>query len=239
MQIQFQDKVVVVTGAAGALGSAVSKAFQDADARVVYVDQAGEQMKRIISEAARDQEHQLAVIADLISVEGAERMAAKVIERFGKLDVLVNTVGGYRAGTPLHETPLETWDFMIDLNARTVYNTCKAVIPHMLAGQSGAIVSVAARPGLAGKKNMAAYGLSKAAVIRMTESMAAELLDAGIRVNCIIPGTIDTPANREDMPEADFSKWVKPPSLAEVIMFLSHDMARDITGAALPVYGRT
>jgi NAD(P)-dependent dehydrogenase (short-subunit alcohol dehydrogenase family) len=239
MNFDFKEKVAVVTGAAGALGSAVSQAFLEAGARVVYVDQAGERMEQILSEAAGDPTRRLGIEANLIAAEEAERMASQVIERFGQVDVLVNTVGGFRAGTPLHDTPKETWDFMIDLNARTVYNTCKAVIPFMLERETGAIVSVAARPGLAGKENMAAYSVSKSAVIRMTESMAAELLEAGIRVNCVIPGTIDTLANREDGPDADFSKWVKPVSLAKVILFLAHEMARDVTGVALPVYGRT
>jgi NAD(P)-dependent dehydrogenase (short-subunit alcohol dehydrogenase family) len=239
MNIDFSRKVAVVTGAAGSLGSAVSHAFLEAGAQVVYVDRAGKRMKQILSEVADDPTRRLGIVADLIAAEGAEQMASEVIERFGKVDVLVNTVGGYRAGKPLHETPQETWDFMLDLNARTVYNTCKAVIPYMLKMQTGAIVSVAARPGLAGKENMAAYSVSKTAVIRMTESMASELRDLGVRANCVIPGTIDTSANRDERPDADFSKWVKPESLADVILFLSHEMARDVTGAALPVYGRT
>jgi NAD(P)-dependent dehydrogenase (short-subunit alcohol dehydrogenase family) len=166
-------------------------------------------------------------------------MATEVSDYFGGIDVLVNTVGGYRAGKALHETSLETWDLMMNLNARTVYNTCKAVIPHMLRARRGAIVSVAARPALAGKGKMAAYSASKAAVMRLTESMSAELLESGIRVNCVIPGTLDTPANREDMPKADSSRWVKPESLAGVILFLCSDLARDISGAAVPVYGKT
>jgi NAD(P)-dependent dehydrogenase (short-subunit alcohol dehydrogenase family) len=239
MEINFNGKVVIVTGAVGALGSAVSQAFRQAGAKVAYVDRANERMERVAAEVAQDPEHNLVVCADLMTLEGAEQMATEVSDYFGSIDVLINTVGGFRSGKPLHETPKETWDLMMDLNARTVYNTCKAVIPHMLRSRSGAIVSVAARPGLTGKENMAAYSVSKAAVLRLTESMAAELRVAGIRVNCVIPGTIDTSANREDMPDADTSRWVKPDSLAGVILFLSSDLARDITGAAVPVYGRS
>jgi NAD(P)-dependent dehydrogenase (short-subunit alcohol dehydrogenase family) len=239
MQIKFDGKVVVVTGAVGALGSAVSPAFRQAGAKVAYVDQADERMERIAAKAAEDPEHNLVICADLMTLAGAEQMASEVSDHFGSIDILVNTVGGFRAGKALHETPQETWDLMMDLNARTVYNTCKAVIPHMLRSQSGAIMSVAARPGLAGKEKMAAYSASKAAVLRLTESMAGELRGAGIRVNCVIPGTIDTPANREDMPDADTSRWVKPESLAGVILFLCSDLANDISGAAVPVYGRT
>jgi NAD(P)-dependent dehydrogenase (short-subunit alcohol dehydrogenase family) len=239
MEINFNGKVVIVTGAVGALGSAVSQAFRQAGAKVAYVDRANERMERVAAEVAQDPEHNLVVCADLMTLEGAEQMATEVSDYFGSIDVLINTVGGFRSGKPLHETPKETWDLMMDLNARTVYNTCKAVIPHMLRSRSGAIVSVAARPGLTGKENMAAYSVSKAAVLRLTESMAAELRVADIRVNCVIPGTIDTSANREDMPDADTSRWVKPDSLAGVILFLSSDLARDITGAAVPVYGRS
>jgi NAD(P)-dependent dehydrogenase (short-subunit alcohol dehydrogenase family) len=128
---------------------------------------------------------------------------------------------------------------MMDLNARSAFITSQAVIPQMLKQGSGAIIHIAARPGLAGRANMAAYSASKSAVIRLTESMAAEYKEAGIRVNCIIPGTIDTPQNRRDMPDAETSKWVEPESLAEVILFLASQAARDINGAAIPVYGRS
>jgi NAD(P)-dependent dehydrogenase (short-subunit alcohol dehydrogenase family) len=184
-------------------------------------------------------EHLFAVSIDVNDPQSVKGMVAETIQRFGRLDVLVHTVGGFRAGTPVHETPLETWDLMMNLNARTAFITSQAVIPQMLKQGSGAIIHVAARPGLTGKANMAAYGASKSAVIRLVESMSAEYKEAGIRTNCIIPGTIDTPQNRGDMPGADTDRWVKPESLAEVVMFLASDAARDIHGAALPVYGRS
>lgn len=239
MEIDYSGKVVIVTGAVGALGSAVSQTFRQAGAKVAYVDRAGERMQRLAAQVAQDSEHNLVVCADLMAAGGAAQMANEVVDHFGGIDVLVNTVGGYRAGKPLHETAEETWNLMLDLNARTVYNSCKAVIPHMVRARAGAIVSVGARPGLSGARNMAAYSVSKAAVLRMTESMAAELKEYGIRVNCILPGTIDTAANREDMPDADHSRWVKPESLAGVILFLCSELGRDISGAAVPVYGKS
>jgi NAD(P)-dependent dehydrogenase (short-subunit alcohol dehydrogenase family) len=172
--------------------------------------------------------------------EGAvEKSVSEAIQHFGRIDVLVNTVGGFRAGKMLHETPIETWDFLLNLNARSVFIACQKVIPHMLNQRSGKIVNVAARPGIEGQAGMAAYSASKSAVIRLTESMAAELKSQGVNVNCIIPGTIDTPQNREAMPDADYSTWVTPESLAEVILFLSSESARDVHGASLPVYGRS
>jgi NAD(P)-dependent dehydrogenase (short-subunit alcohol dehydrogenase family) len=125
------------------------------------------------------------------------------------------------------------------MNGRSVFIACQKVIPDMLNQGSGKIVNLAARPGLEGQAGMAAYSASKSAVIRLTESMAAELKDQGINVNCVIPGTIDTPQNRETIPEADYSTWVTPESLADVILFLSSEAARDVHGAALPVYGRS
>jgi NAD(P)-dependent dehydrogenase (short-subunit alcohol dehydrogenase family) len=137
------------------------------------------------------------------------------------------------------ETPLKTWEFMMNLNARTVFLVCRAVLPHMMQQNQGRIVSIAARAALTGKAKMAPYVASKSAVIRLTESMAAEVKEQAINVNCILPGTIDTPRNREEMPDADFKKWVTPEALAEVILFLSSDAARAINGAAIPVYGRS
>jgi NAD(P)-dependent dehydrogenase (short-subunit alcohol dehydrogenase family) len=151
----------------------------------------------------------------------------------------VNTVGGFEAGQPLHETPLETWERMLDLNARSVFVACQAAIPALLEQGAGKIVNVSARAGLAGMANSAAYSAAKSAVIRLTESMSAELKNEGINVNCVVPGRIDTPRNRQEMPQSDFTRWVKPESLAEVILFLASDAARDIHGAAIPVYGRS
>jgi NAD(P)-dependent dehydrogenase (short-subunit alcohol dehydrogenase family) len=122
---------------------------------------------------------------------------------------------------------------------RTAFIASRAVVPHMLRQGSGKIIHIAARPGLQGRAESAAYSASKSAVLRLTESLSAELRDSGINVNCVIPGTLDTPPNREAMPEADTSRWVSPDSLAEVILFLASPAARDIHGAAIPVYGRT
>ena len=125
----------------------------------------------------------------------------------------------------------------MDLNVRTLLNISKAVVPHMLEKKTGKIISIGARHALSGKARMGSYSASKSAVLRLTESMAAELKSQGINVNCVLPGTIDTPENRKAMPDADTSKWVSPDSLAGIILFLTSDAARDINGAAIPVYG--
>jgi NAD(P)-dependent dehydrogenase (short-subunit alcohol dehydrogenase family) len=128
---------------------------------------------------------------------------------------------------------------MMDLNARTAFNCCRAIVPHMLAHGGGRIVNVSARAATEGKARMAPYCASKAAVITLTQSLAAEHKHSAINVNCILPGTIDTPQNREAMPDEDHSKWVPPAALADVILFLASDAARCVTGAAVPVYGQS
>lgn len=233
----FTDKIVIVTGASGNLGSAVARAFHSAGGKIALVDRDAQRLNEIFADLAEDSACFFPGSVDLTDEKAVTAMTAELATRWGRIDVLVNIAGGYRAGTPLHETPLETWDFMMNLNAKTVFIASKAVIPHMIKSGSGKIISIAAKAGLVGTANHSAYNASKSAVIRLTESLAAELKGYGINVNCILPGTIDTPQNRAAMPNADTSKWVAPSSLADVILFLASDYARDIHGAAVPVYG--
>ena len=162
---------------------------------------------------------------------------ARALPAGTRIDVLCNIAGGFRMGQPVHETSDETWDLMLGLNAKSVINCARAVVPGMLAAGRGKIINVAALAGLAGKANMGAYIASKSAVIRLTESMSAELRDKGINVNCILPSIIDTPQNRADMPKADPRRWVAPEALADVVLFLASDAARAIHGASIPVNG--
>ena len=234
----FSDRVVIVTGAAGNLGSAVARAFQAAEAKLILVDRAPDRLQRLFPDLVDSPDHFLATSVDLTNVEAVEAMVDETVKRFGRVDVLANTAGGFRAGTPVHETPLETWDFMLNLNARTVLIAGRAVIPQMLRQGSGKIVNVAARAALKGGAKMAAYSASKSAVLSLTESMAAELKRENINVNCVIPGTIDTPQNRQAMPKANYDRWVKPEAVADVILFLASDAGRAMNGAAVPVYGK-
>ncbi len=231
----FSDRVVVVTGAAGNLGSAVAHAFGSAGANLTLVDRADGRLRRLFPEMTDAPSYLLANSVDLTDPDSVQSMVDETVKYFGRIDVLVNTAGGYRAGTPVHETPLETWDFMLNLNARSVFLTSRAVVPQMLRQEYGKIISVAARAGERGRANMAAYSASKSVVMRLTESMAAELREIGINVNCVLPGTIDTPDNRQAMPKADYSRWVKPEIVAQVILFLASDSARALNGASIPV----
>lgn len=236
---QFKDKVVMVTGASGNLGSAVAQAFAAAGAKLAVIDRKPKRLASLYPDLANQPDRFLAESADLTEQASVTAVVEKVVGHFGQLDVLVHTVGGFFSGPPLHETPLEKLDFMLLLNTKTTFITNQVVLQKMVPQGSGKIINIAAKPALQGNKNMSAYSAAKAAVLRLTESAAAEVKTHGINVNAVLPGTIDTPQNREATPKANFDNWVKPESLAEVILFLASPAARDIHGAAIPVYGRS
>lgn len=233
----FTDQVVMISGASGNVGSAVARNFRPAGARLALIERKVKPLQDLFPDWVDDPMCIMTACGDITDPVEVNKVVASTLEYFGRIDVLVNTVGGYKAGNPIHDTPIDTWNHMINLNARTVFVITQAVSLNMIEQGHGKIIHLAARPGLRGRANMGAYSASKAAVIRLTESAAAELKGHGINVNCLLPGTIDTPQNRAAMPDADFSRWVEPNSLAHVIMFLSSPASRDIHGAAIPVTG--
>ena len=232
--MNFKDRVVMVTGAAGNLGRAVAQAFADRGAKLVLVDVKREYLEKSFGSESEDR---LFAPMDLLDVTAVETGVAAAIAHYGRIDVLCNIAGGFRMGEAVHETSRENWDFLFGLNARTVMNTAHAVVPRMLEAKGGKIVNIGAFSALKGVAQMAAYTASKAVVIRLTEAMSAELREKNINVNCVLPTIIDTPENRGAMPKSDFSRWVAPADLANVIAFLASDEARAVHGAALPVTG--
>lgn len=235
---ELENKVMLVTGAVGGLGTAVVQRFYDEGAIVICVDLRAGRSAETFSNLDQSRLTYIDNI-DVTNPEDVESMCQQAINAHGQIDVLVNAAGGYRAGDPVHTTGLDTLEFLLNLNTKSMFLVSGAIAKRMLdVGNSGRIISIGAKGGLQGSKNSAAYSASKSALFRIMESMALELKDADINVNAIYPSTIDTAANREQMPNADFSKWVTPESLAGVIAFLASDSAKDITGAAIPVTGR-
>jgi NAD(P)-dependent dehydrogenase (short-subunit alcohol dehydrogenase family) len=235
---QLDGKVVIITGSVGNLGMATALALQQVGAKTVLVDRSNDRLRESYVNVANSPNHLLASGVDLANPDSLGQVVKTAVGRFGSIDALVNTVGGWRGGKPAHETDLADWDFLFGINLRTTLLCCRAVIPQMLRQGNGRIVNVASRDALAGSAGYSAYCASKSAVLRLTESMAAELKNSNINVNCIMPGTIDTPQNRKAIPNGDFSKWVAPEAIADVILFLISDAARAINGAVLPVFGK-
>jgi NAD(P)-dependent dehydrogenase (short-subunit alcohol dehydrogenase family) len=235
---EFDDQVVLITGAAGNIGRATATAFGQRGARLALFGRNTDKLATLERELGDDVEaHSFPV--DLIDPESVRSQVEAVLTRFGRIDILANIAGGFTMGPPIHQTPDQDWDFMFDLNTRSVFNLCRAVVPHMLSGQHGRIVNVGARAALRGVGSMGPYCASKAAVITLTEALADEHKHDPINVNCILPGTVDTPENRSAMPDADHDSWVPPADLAEVILFLCGAASRSVSGAAIPVYGRS
>lgn len=231
----FSDHVMLVTGAAGNLGQAVARAFLGAGAHVIAADIDAGRLAGVF-DADGDAVSQLAV--DLSDAAQLHAAVAQTIGETGPIDVLCNIAGGFRMGEAVHETSDEAWDFLFGLNARSVLHAARAVVPGMVERGTGRIVNVGAGGTREGQALMGAYGASKAAVVHLTESMAKELGPLGINVNCVLPGIIDTPDNRAQMAAADFSPWVAPARIADVILFLSSPLADAVNGAAVPVFGR-
>ena len=232
--MEFNERVAIITGASGNLGRAVVKAFQERGARTVLFD-----MHRAHLEQAFGSETERMRFAALNLLDSSQVEAAvkATVARFGRIDALANLAGGFKMGPPVHATSDADWNFLLDLNARTVLNMARAVVPQMLERGGGKIVNIGAFTAQKGAAHMGAYVASKAVVIRLTESMAAELREKNINVNCVLPTTLDTPQNRAEMPTADPKRWVATEDLANVIVFLCSDAARAIHGAAIPVTG--
>ncbi len=236
--MNLQNKITIITGAVGNLGTATARLFQQAGAKTVLVDRSQDRVREAFKDIADSPDHLLAGGIDLSDAASLGTLMEQTLGKFGRVDALVNTVGGYRGGKPVHEADLADWDFLFNINVRTTLLCCRAVIPQMLKQQSGRIINIASRDSLNGSAGYAAYSASKSAVLRLTESLAGELKDSNVNVNCIMPGTIDTPQNRTAIPNGDFNQWVAPEAIADVIAFLASDSSRAINGAAIPVYGK-
>jgi NAD(P)-dependent dehydrogenase (short-subunit alcohol dehydrogenase family) len=228
-------RVVVITGAFGALGSAVASTFAAKGARLALIDvsQPTAELQAQYGGAG----HMLLGGADLADVEGTRKVMAAIAMRFGGIDVLVNIAGGFR-WEKIADGDIATWDLLYSMNLRSAVVACRSALPAMLERGGGRIINIGAGAAAKAGLGMGAYAASKAGVQRLTEALSEEVKDRNITVNAILPGIIDTHRNRLDMPKADFTRWVSPDAIAKVILFLASEDSAAVTGAAIPVFGR-
>jgi len=225
------DTIALVTGANGGLGNHVTRALLEAG----YVT-AG--LAPNIKQSDFDHQRFTASASKLESLDGAKRAVDMLVSRFGKVDILAHLVGGLAGGSSIAETDDTTFQQMFELNVNSAFHIIRAVLPHMRKAGSGRIIAIGSRAAESPGVGVGAYSASKAALVSLMRTVALENKDAGITANVILPGTIDTPANRKAMPSADTSQWVQPADIAGLILWLTSATAKDVTGAAIPVYGR-
>jgi NAD(P)-dependent dehydrogenase (short-subunit alcohol dehydrogenase family) len=234
---KFGGKVALVAGGTGGLGRAVSLAFLEQDWKVAVTYRRQEEWDALQSAAGTRKERLEGYAADVTDEAGFTGLIEGLVGKHGRIDALINTVGGYAGGVRLWELDTKVFEQMLALNLRCGFVLSRAVVPLMLKQGHGSIVNVASKAAFDHAAGAAAYAASKAAAVAMMDSLAADLKGTGVRVNSILPSIIDTEANRKAMPKADFKKWPKPEDIARVILFLCGDDAKVVHGAALPVYG--
>jgi NAD(P)-dependent dehydrogenase (short-subunit alcohol dehydrogenase family) len=227
----LEGKIAVVTGAKGGLGTFVTESFLGAGAKVIGVS-------RSIQEADFAHPQFVAMPAELSSGEAARKLAAEVIARFGRIDALVHVMGGFAGGKSVADTDDATFEKMLDLNYRAAFYITRAVLPQMRQQGGGRILAVASRQAVEPAAMVGAYSASKAALVSLIRTIALENKDRCISANTILPGTMDTPANRAGDSNADGSQWVQPAQVAAILLHLASDAGAQITGAAIPVYGK-
>lgn len=231
VRFDFADRVVLITGASGSLGGALARAFHAAGATVCATARRDPEIDGL----STDDERFSFYPGDLADEAAAERVVEGAVSDHGRLDALANVAGTWRGGAPVHETDVETFELLLDANLRTAFLASKHAVPH-LRETEGSLVSVSARSALRGGEGDGAYRAAKAGVRLLTETIAEENADA-VRANAVLPNVIDTPANREAMPDADHESWPTPSEIADVFLLLCSDAADVTSGASVPVYG--
>jgi NAD(P)-dependent dehydrogenase (short-subunit alcohol dehydrogenase family) len=226
----MKGKVVLVTGANGGLGTYVTQAFLDAGATVVGTS-------RQIEQGEFNQPTFKAIRATISTLQAAKMVVEQVVKQFGKLDVLAHTIGGFAGGGSVADTDDETFQNMLELNLNSVFHILRAALPPLRQTGAGRIIAIGSRAAVSPGPGVGAYSASKAAMVSLLTTVAMENKDAGVTANVILPGTMDTPANRKSMPNADFSKWVRPATIATLMTWLAGEGGKDVNGAVIPVYG--
>ena len=239
MNARFSDKSVLVAGGTGGLGHAVSLAFLEEGAKLAVTYRKQKEFDVLKNAAGANTSSLQGHKVDVSDEAAVKQLVEGILAEQQRLDVVVNTVGGYVGGVKLWELEPKVFDQMLALNLRSGYLIARAVVPAMLKQRGGAIVNIASKAAVDHAAGAAAYAASKAAAVAMIDSLAAELKGTGVRANSILPSIIDTDVNRKAMPDVDFAQWPKPQDIARVVLFLCSDDAKLIHGAAIPVYGDT
>ncbi len=236
-------QVAIITGGSGQLGSAVTKAFMEVGVKVALPYRSPHEWERFCQDMGRDATQEfddlLGHEVDVANPYEFGEFVEMVTNKWGRLDILITTVGGYAAGDPVVSLTDEVWSGQIEINARTAFVAARAVLPAMVEAGHGKIVMTSSRAAVDTGKNAAAYSISKAMVNKLALAIADEVKDDNIQVNAVMPSIIDTPSNRKGIPNADFSKWPKPEQVADVLLFLASPASDLISGAAIPIYGRS
>jgi NAD(P)-dependent dehydrogenase (short-subunit alcohol dehydrogenase family) len=239
-KMNFHDKIVLIAGGTGGLGREVTMAFLEAGASVTVTYRRAEEFAEVVSSAERSGAKALdGAAVDVTDAAAVEKFVAGMVAKHGRIDILVNTVGGYAGGTNLWEVDPRVYDQMMQLNLKAGFVLARVIVPVMIRQNHGWIVNIASKAALDHAAGGALYAASKAGALALFDSLAAEVKPYNINVNSVLPSIIDTAVNRKAMPGAEFSKWPKPEEIAGVILFLCSEEARVIHGAAIPVYGKT
>jgi len=237
MSETLQGKAVLIGGATGALGSGIARVFAETEANLALTSTSEADLEELAGELGLPDERVFLSTVDATDPESVEELVDGVVERFGGLHVLLNTIGGWGGGKTVDETPIEKWEWMLTLNLRTAFLISRAALPPMLEAGWGRIVNTASKTAVAPRAKQAGYAVAKMGVITLTEVIAAEVKGTGVTANVLLPSIIDTPANRKMMSSSDTSTWVPPAHIAETMRFLCSDAAGSINGDRIPIYG--
>jgi len=240
VKVLLENRVAIVTGATGGLGRVAVKALLESGAQIVVSYRDEDKLAELLRFVGGFRDKVMAVRSDVTEEKSANNLVQKAVEKHGRVDILFNIVGAYAGGTDVVNTEEDTWNMMMNVNLKSAFLCSKAALPYMIKQNYGRIANVSS--WMAFEKNRrvksAAYAVSKAGVVVLTETLALEVKNYDINVNCVVPSTIDTLSNRRNMPKADPSKWVDPKDIAELMLFLVSDRSKVVSGASVPVYGK-
>ncbi len=237
--MNFTNRIVLLTGGTGALGAVIAQAFLKNGAHVTTTYHGPRSFAELQAALGEEKSRLTGISTDVTKEAGMQTLVEQTINNFGRVDVLVNLVGGYMGGVNLVDTTEVDWERMLTLNLKSTFLSCKAVLPHMLKQNYGRIVNTSSRGAVEVGPGAAAYAVSKAGVLTLTQSLAQEVKAHNITANVVLPGLIDTPQNRQGIPGADYSKWVAPASIAHLMLYLASAEAGAINGAVVPIYGKS